>query len=639
LSGLGAARLPDFLRGPAARDFLLIGAAAALVRAVYLAQLGGYDLADVLILDPRAYDAEAQRILAGQPLPVAFYQAPFYSYFLAALYTLFGRSFLAVRLVQMALGVATVLLTVRLASRLFGRSAGVVAGVMAILYGVLPYYEGQIMKTSMTVFLALLVLTLLEPLVGGRAGEGEVEGRRPVAPRYSLGGRRPSTSPSPALGGADEEPEPASRWAGFGRAFLAGGVLGLAVLTRENLILFAPAGAALLYMRTRRAAPAALFVLGAALAILPVTLHNYRAEGEWILVTSQGGQNFYIGNHAQATGTYANPMFVRPDPLYERSDFHMEAERRTGGPLTSGEASSFWYAEALKEMIAQPARVLALLARKLVIVFEGVERPDNESLYTMRDETPVLDALSLSIATIAPLGFLGMILARQRAGELLFLHLFVLVNVLALVLFFVVSRYRVALAPVLIIFAAHSLVRMASWARARRARALAAAALVLAVPTAVLSEPEWAGPDPRDYHSTNFYLNRARIYAAGERLGEAAASYESAIALADTLAFLRFEYADVLRKLERGDEARRELAKAVQIRPEFPTARNNLGILLAEGGDWPAAEREFREAARLAPGWSDPLQNLARLYDMTGNAQARDAALFEAQRIERRSGR
>jgi tetratricopeptide (TPR) repeat protein len=423
------------------------------------------------------------------------------------------------------------------------------------------------------------------------------------------------------------------------RAFLAGGALGLAVLTRENLILFAPVGAALLLAGTRRIAPAVLFVLGAALAIFPVTLHNYRAEGEWILVTSQGGQNFYIGNHEHATGTYANPVFVRPDPLYERSDFHMEAERRTGEPLTSGEASSFWYAQALKEMIAQPARAFALLARKLVIVFEGVERPDNESLYTLRDETPVLDMLSLSMATIAPLAFLGMILARQRSRELLFLHLFVAVNVLALVLLFVVSRYRVALAPVLMIFAAHALLRMASWARARRGRALAAAALVLAIPTAVLSQPEWAGPDPRDYHSTNFYLNRARIYAAGERLGDAASCYENAIALADTLAFIRFEYADVLRKLERGEEARRELAKAVQLRPEFPTARNNLGILLAEGGDWPAAEREFQEAARLAPGWSDPLQNLARLYDMTGNARARDAALIEAQKIERRSER
>jgi hypothetical protein len=58
------------------RDLVLLLVAALAIRGVYLAQLGGYDLADVLILDPRAYDAEAQRILAGGTFPHPFYQAP-----------------------------------------------------------------------------------------------------------------------------------------------------------------------------------------------------------------------------------------------------------------------------------------------------------------------------------------------------------------------------------------------------------------------------------------------------------------------------------------------------------------------------------------------------------------------------------
>lgn len=583
------------------RDALLLFAAAAAIRAVYLVQLRGYDLADVLILDPRAYDAEAQRILAGEPLRSAFYQAPFYSYFLAAIYKVFGRDFLAVRAIQAALGAVTVVLTAKLGARLFGRSAGIVAGALALLYGVFPYYEGQIMKTSLTVFLTTVLLYVIEPLA-----------------------RR--TTPAGTRGAAV-------------RAGVAGVLLGCAILTRENLILFVPAAALLLYLRARDLAAAAAFTAGAALAVLPATIHNFRAEGEWILVTSQGGQNFYIGNHEGATGTYTNPMFVRPDPLYERLDFHLEAVRRTGGALTAGEASSFWYGQALREILANPLRAATLFGKKLLIVFEGVERPDNESLYVLRDQAPILDVVSLSFAVVAALGFAGMVFARARAGELLFLHLFTLVNVAALALFFVVSRYRVALAPVLMIFAGHALVELAAAARARAARPLAAAGLLIAAAFALLSVPTWAGPDPRDYQSVNHFLNRGRIYSAGNKLVEAEENYRRAVALADTLAFLRFEYADVLRRMERSPDALEQLAAAVRIRPEFPTARNNLGILLAEAGHLARAEAEFREAVRLAPGWPDPLQNLARLYAITGDAAARDAALAAAERAARSSQR
>ncbi|MFN0149475.1 MAG: glycosyltransferase family 39 protein [bacterium] len=581
------------------RDALLLFGAALAIRALYIAQLRGYDLADILILDPRAYDAEAQRILAGEPLRSAFYQAPFYSYFLAAIYKLFGREFLAVRAIQCVLGAATVVFTASLGARLFGRTAGLVAGILALLYGVFPYYEGQIMKTSLTVFLTTLLLYIVEPIA-----------------------RR--TAPAPTRDSAV-------------RAGIAGILLGCATLTRENLILFAPAAALLFYFRARDLAASIAFAAGVALAILPVTLHNFRAEGEWILVTSQGGQNFYIGNHEAATGTYTNPMFVRPDPLYERIDFQMEAVRRTEGALTAGEASSFWYGQALREMLANPMRAAGLLCKKVIIVFEGVERPDNESLYVLRDAAPVLDVLSLSFAVVAALGFLGMILSRARAGEFLFLHLFALVNVAALALFFVVSRYRVALAPVLMIFAAYALVRTSQWARERAVKPLAGAGAFIAAVLALLSVPTWAGPDPRDYESVNHFLNRGRIYSAGNQLVEAAENYRRAVALADTLAFMRFEYADVLRRMERPREALDQLSAAVRIRPEFPTARNNLGILLAEDGDLASAEREFREAARLAPSWPDPLHNLARVYEITGQTAARDAALAAAERVARQA--
>lgn len=572
------------------RDFILLLLAALALRAVYYWQLSRYDLLDVLILDPRAYDAEARRILAGGSFPHAFYQAPLYSYLLAVFYAFAGRELWVVRIAQAVMGAASILLTADLGARIFGRAAGILAGVLSLLYGVLVFYEGQVMKTSLTIFLAVVLLWLLEPV------------------------RRGALPPLRALG--------------------AGALLGLAILTRENLLLYLPVVALLLWLPARQPLAAVLFGAAALATVLPVTLHNRRAEGEWILVTSQGGQNFYIGNHEGATGTYANPVFVRPDPIYERFDFHAEAERRVGERLTAGETSSFWYAQAMKEMISDPARTIRLFAKKLLIVFEGVERPDNESLYVMRDEAPLLKLVPLTVALIAPLGLLGMIAARSRRGELAYLHLFVITNVVSLVLFFVVSRYRVVIVPVLIIFAAAALLQLARWVRERRAGALVGSALLLAVTVSVLSVPTWAGPDPRDYLSTVHYLNRARIYAGAGRFDEAAAHYEEAIRQNDRLAFLHFEYANVLRELGRSAKAREELEAAIGLIPTLAPAHNNLGILLAQGGELGRAEQEFREARRLSPQWADPLQNLVHLYETVGDA----ARLAEAQAALARLG-
>jgi tetratricopeptide (TPR) repeat protein len=196
----------------------------------------------------------------------------------------------------------------------------------------------------------------------------------------------------------------------------------------------------------------------------------------------------------------------------------------------------------------------------------------------------------------------------------------------------------VVLAPVLMIFGAQALVRLAEWWRARRLAPITAAALFVATCSAVLGIPDLAGPDPRDYRSLNHYLNRGRMYSAAGRLAEAAESYREAIAQNDRLAFLHFEYADVLWRLERLPEAQAELTAALGIRPEFPSAHNNLGIVLAQQGDLAAAEHAFLEASRLLPNWPDPLENLLRVYDATGDAARREAVAARLQVIGRSGG-
>ncbi len=578
------------------RDLVVLFVAALAIRAVYLWQLRGYDFAEILILDPRAYDSEARRILAGGSFPEPFYQAPFYAYFLAGIYAVFGHSFAAVRIIQVVLGSVAVVLTADLGGRLFGRGAGLVAGVLSLLYGVFPLYEGQIMKTSVSILFAVLLLWLLEP-----------------ARRVALG---------------------------VARSALAGVVLGLSILSRENLLLFLPAGAFVIYRGAARsdgrggaARGAAAFCAATLATLVPALVHNVRAGHEWILVTSQGGQNFYIGNHHAATGTYCNPPFVRPDPLYERLDFHSEAERRAGRTLSATEASDFWYLESMKQVIAEPGRAFRLLGKKALLVFNGIELPDNESLYAMRDSLPILKLLPLSFAVLVPLAMLEAILARKRAGELLFLHLFVAVNFAALALFFVVSRYRVTIAPVLIVLAGAALVRLGAWARAARPRPLAASAAFLVAAMAPLSVPDLAGFDPRDYRSINHFLNAGEMYASTGRLDEAIISYRSAIAFADTIAMLHMKLGKTLFAAGRFGEAHGAFERAVALQPESPDARNGLGIVLGQAGETARAEQEFLAANRMFPTWAAPLENLAYLYEITGDSLRRANTLAALARL------
>jgi len=61
------------------------------------------------------------------------------------------------------------------------------------------------------------------------------------------------------------------------------------------------------------------------------------------------------------------------------------------------------------------------------------------------------------------------------------------------------------------------------------------------------------------------------------------------------------------------------------LRPGYPEALNNLGVLHVRQNNLPKAEEEFRTAIRVAPAFDQSYLNLARLYAMQNDRQkARD---------------
>jgi tetratricopeptide (TPR) repeat protein len=601
--------VPPSRRPPgAARDALLVAAAAVAVRAVYLIQVRRTPLFDYVHLDPLYYLEWGRRIAAGDWLgSEVFEQSPLYPYLLGGLFAIAGERLLLLRALQLALGAAACAGIGLLGRLAFDRRAGLAAGLLAACYGPFPFYEGQVMKSFLKYVLATAALVLL------------VRAPRAARPAVWLAG--------------------------------AGAALGLLGLVRDNALLLVPvmaawAAAAVGGDRRRRLAAAASLALSAAAAVAPATLRNLAVSGDLVPVTSGGGEVFYIGNYPEANGAYLPPPWVRPSPAYEHEDFRAEAARRLGRPLTRAEASRYWFAEGLRAIRADPVRWLRLEARKLALFWNFRELPDNYSYEVFCRFVPVLRLLP-GFGLVAPLALAGMAITRRRFRELLPLHLVLVTYLASVLLFFNFSRFRLPAVPVLLAFAGAALagaidaVRARAW---RRAAAIAAAAGLLAIPlhadlTSVADAPgqedlligyAWLDAGRPERAAEAFAAARLRIEAfARERggapplelgsacfgqgsallaLGRAADALEplrraAALAPADPAPLRKL--AEALRAAGPPDEARDALLRLVDLEPARFAAYFDLGSLAFDRRDAGDALAWFERGRERCPDMTD----------------------------------
>ena len=409
-----------------------------------------------LVVDPEYYDRWAQRIAAGDWLgDRAFYMDPLYPYVLGAIYRVLGRDLLAVRLIQVAMSVGSCALVARLGTRLGGRRLGLGAALWFALYKPEIMFTAEIEKTCLSILLtaATLVLAL----------------ERSLAARFG-----------------------------------AGVTLGLAVLTRGNLLVFAPLGALALWRATPREGRSALvspavFLTGFALALAPVAWRNHHVAGTWVPTTTQGGQNFYMGNNADnLSGSYGALPFLRMNPAFEEEDFHAEAERRTGHTLDARATSRFWYGEAWRFMREQPMVALGLLGRKLALVWNDYEVSDNQDQYLLARYSPVMALPLPGFGITAAIAAVGVV-ASWTVPALRFFAAFAAVYAASVAAFFVFSRYRIQLVPALVPLAALGVRAIVTeWRRplllARDAAVLAGAAAFVfqTIPPFDLGNPQTA---------------------------------------------------------------------------------------------------------------------------------------------------
>lgn len=369
-----------------------------------------------------------------------FYQAPLYPYFLAVLIKLFGPSITLIRLVQMMLGVAGVALIGLAGRKLFSARIGLLSALMLATYPPAIYYDGIIQKAALATFLLCAFIAACAYL--------------------------------------QSEPH-------WWFAVLVGVSLGLLVLTRENALLWTPVIPLWILLGIRetnrhRWALVGCYAVGIAVILLPVAARNASLGGEWSPTTFQAGPNFYIGNNLQANGIYIPLVPGHGTPMYERADAERLAEQAVGHELSAREVSQFWMSQAWEEIRQAPSRWLQLMVAKTFMVFNRYEVPDVESMYIFREYSGPLQLSRIwHFGTLCPLGIWGLIATRKDWRKLWLYYLLLLTMVAAVVLFFILGRYRNPVAILFIPFAAAGLVDLIVRVRERRWRSASVVAVLL----------------------------------------------------------------------------------------------------------------------------------------------------------------
>lgn len=578
----------------------VIFASALVVGLVHLWALRAAPWFHVLLGDAASYDRWAREIAGGDWLGQdVFYQAPLYPYFLGMLYAVAGTDPFVVRLVQVLLGATAALLLALAAGRLFDRRTGIVAGLMLALYPPVVFSNGLVQKSVLDIVFLCAALWLLARLMVGRGTGTDRAG--------------------PA--GTDA----AWPWLVLGLA------LGCLMLTRENAAILLVAVLAWVLVDARfaglRPRLAGFVLAGAALVLVPVAARNSLVGGELHLTTSQFGPNFYIGNHAGATGGYTSLRPRRGNALYERQDAIDIAEEAVGRRLSPGEVSEYFTGRAVDDIRADPTGWLALLGRKTALLWNGVEIADSDDQYTAAEWSPVLRVLDRAwhMGVLAPLAVLGILVSWPRRRVLWPLYLMIAAYAASVVLFYVFARYRLSLVPLLVPFAASGLVNLPRFARVTPAPALAGTA-ALVVATAIFCN--WPLLSRDNMRATMHYnLGVERMQA--QEPEEAVREFTLATALHPAFPEAQNNLGIVLGQLSRLDEARAAFDRALAADPAFPQALNNGGEVLATLGRTGEALARFERATALDPTY-------ARAHANLGRARAAEGALALAEAAYRR---
>ena len=536
-------------------------AVALALRAITLSQFLRTPYALYPVLDARRFYEWALQILAGTPPPGPFLYEPLYTYLQVAIYSVAGIDFHHLLLVQAVAGslgalLAYFILLEHLPPRWsFAGAVAYAAYPVTLLADTLP------IKEPLATLLLLAALLLLQ--------------------RHLRSGRRQSL-------------------------FLAGLLLGLVLLVRENLLALLPFLLAALAVAARDrlaggARRAAVLLAGVAFVVLPVTARNCLVGGDCVLIAAGGGSNLHMAFNERSRGdAFVQPAFARSGPARLTEDSIAEAGRLAGHPVSASAASRHWSREALRYVLAHPGRSLGLLAQRLWVSLGNDEISGNYPHEYFSRVIPLVGFNPLCFGLLLSFGAVGWWCARDDRRALLFPAVF-LGTWVSFLPFWTLDRFRLPMVLPLIAGSLLSIREVGRRVKGRDYRGAGALGVTVGLLLAFSLAPRLDARRREDIvglayaRGADLYLQAGDLSRAGVYLDEAQrsphASPETSLVAARYLA-----------AAGRPEDALRALAVFRAWRRDFEDAELLQAQLLVARGEAAAARRVLEEYLAAWPG-------------------------------------
>lgn len=396
-------------------------ALAFTVRVAWILLIPTTPIADFAEYDRLGWQLASEGVyanLSGQPTA---YRPPGYPFLLALLYRVVGHQPLAARLFNAGVGTLTCLLLFQLTVRSGLRRLALPVTALYALYPTAIYYTNLLATEVLFTFLFVAIILVWLEFT-------EIQ----PAPRLT-----------------------AIRHTALTLGF--GGLSGMAALVRP--VILPVLGLFLLFrIRQIRSVPHIWQLLVLSLAallvvVMPWTYRNYRVSGRLVLISTNGGVNFFVGNNLSATGEY---FFPADSPFAGLSEWEM-------GRASWKAGTDFIRNHPLQFIRTCLIKALRLFSLEWDAFFYNFQTPETfaqqaHSLQLVKRSPALIPFFMLPLGVSAGLMVLGLLGLKQTYGLPGRPWLVTLVGVWIAVhvLFFANARFHFPLVPLLAISAVHS---------------------------------------------------------------------------------------------------------------------------------------------------------------------------------------